>query len=159
MDKYIPLNQGKFSLVSSADFDSLSEFKWSALSTTNGFHYAVRHTRVSEGVPGRTVYMHRQVLGVEKGTEVDHINGDRLDNRRENLRVCTREQNCSNVAISKTNTSGFKGVTWHKSKKRWLAMIRFGGRKITLGAFKDRLEASECYNEACRSLHGEFARY
>lgn len=89
--------------------------------------------------------------------QVDHKNHNRLDNRRQNLRPCTPAQNSSNTCKPSTNTSGFKGVSWDKSRKKWAAYITFQLKRINLGRF-DVLEEAVCaYNEAAIQYHGEFA--
>lgn len=90
--------------------------------------------------------------------EIDHINGDKLDNRISNLRASTRSENAKNFPVTKKNTSGYKGVSWHKQRKRWVASIKVNGKKIDLGRYKTPEEAHAAYCEAANKHHGEFAR-
>jgi hypothetical protein len=106
--------------------------------------------------------MHRMLLRPYKDEEVDHINGDGLDNRRVNLRTCTHSENMRNRKRLITNTSGYTGVSYSsdmKRKKRWLAQIRVGGgKRIHLGRFYTKEEAAVTYDEAAKKYHKEFAR-
>lgn len=109
-------------------------------------------------------YLHRRVLALElgrplaPGERVDHRNGDGLDNRAVNLRLATRSQNAHNAGKRRDNTSGYKGVSWIKPKKKWLARIKLRGRDRHLGYFATALEAAKAYDEACLYFHGSFAR-
>ena len=100
------------------------------------------------------VTLHRLIAGAKQGQSVDHVNGDRMDNRRENLRICTSRQNSRNMN-SFRGASRFKGV--YLSNGRWRSQIQ-AGRKIPLGAFPTELEAALAYDAAAIDLHGEFAR-
>lgn len=104
---------------------------------------------------GKDVRLHRLVMGEPKGLEIDHINGNKLDNRRENLRECNRWQNKANTRIISTNTTGYKGVSWHKDK--WQASIRVTGRLLYLGRYETKQEAAMAYNIAAREHFGDFA--
>jgi hypothetical protein len=90
---------------------------------------------------------------------VDHRNGVSTDNRIENLRLATNVQNGANSRRSKSNTSGFKGVSWAKERKKWKSYICVSGRPKTLGYFATVEEAHEAYKRAASDLHGEFARF
>ncbi len=155
--KMIPLTRGQFALVDDEDFDWLSKYKWNL----NSQGYAMTGIYC----PGYAAYkgsigrqMHRIILNVLPGFEIDHINGNTLDNRRANLRLCNRNQNARNRGVSRNNTSGFKGVTWREDRKRWVATIGFEKRKRTLGYFKDIKQAVEAYKNAEAKLFGDFAR-
>ena len=130
-------------------YDFLSQWDWE-------FHdkYALRQFYV--GKKHVTLYMHQVVLPPRKGFVVDHINGEKLDNRRENLRYANLGQNQHNRRKLCTNTSGFKGVHWHKGK--WEAAIVKDNKKVYLGRFISKELAALAYNEAAKELHGEFAR-
>ena len=99
--------------------------------------------------------MHREILNTPEGLDTDHINGDGLDNRRENIRVSTKSQNQANRRnLQSNNTSGFKGVDFHRGK--WRAQIKVDGRKIDLGSFDTPDEASGAY---LRSAHHHFGKF
>ncbi len=151
--KEIPLTQGKVAIVDAADFERLSQWKWSAHKMKNTW-YAVRGYRLN----GKSflVRMHREITNAEAKESVDHIDGDGLNNRRENLRRCSQQQNCANRGPSRNNTSGFKGVSWQKGK--WRVGIKIAYRRIYLGSFDDIGEAARAYDDAARRLYGEFAR-
>ena len=119
-------------------------------------HYVCRNT-VHEGKRGFE-FFHRVIMDAPKGLDVDHRDGNGLDNRRSNLRLATDGQNARNVARRSDNTSGFKGVSLHKSTGRWAATIASGGPQRHLGLFDSREEAHAAYCEAALRLHGEFAR-
>jgi hypothetical protein len=113
------------------------------------------------GARGEIMKMHRLLMGMTKGDglQIDHINGNKLDNRRSNLRVCVIQQNSYNRGRQTDNTSGYKGVSRDKRKKinPWRATIGHGGRKSWLGYFATPEHAHEFYSLAADMLHGEFA--
>ena len=88
----------------------------------------------------------------------DHINGDGLDNRKQNLRTCTHTENMRNRGKSKNNTSGFKGVSWHKRGKTWDAKIAHNKKLMHIGSFKDKEVAAKAYDRKAIELHGKFAK-
>ena len=88
---------------------------------------------------------------------VDHINGNPLDNRKSNLRICTNAENQRNRGVNKNNTSGYKGVCWAKQNKKWKARIKHNGKLIHLGYYKDKEEAARAYDKKAKELHGEYA--
>ena len=90
--------------------------------------------------------------------EVDHIDGNPSNNRLVNLRLATHQQNCSNRRIPITNTSGIKGVHWHKAAGKWAAVIKVNQRGIHLGTFENKEDAAKAYWEAAQKYHGKFAR-
>lgn len=143
---FIKLTQGKFAQVDPEDFDHLNQFKWFYEKTG----YACRR------VNGRSIRMHRFVMNAPEGMEVDHINGDGLDNRQSNLRICTHKENLRNVKIRKTNTSGFKGV--RRNGSGWQACIYVDGKNIGLGTYKDKLEAVRVRAMAENEYFGDFRR-
>lgn len=145
----IALTKGQSALVDAEDYPALACFNWCA-SFSRGKWYAKRAER---GPDGRqyTIRMHRAILGVPPGTEVDHINGDGLDNRRENLRPATRAENIRNTKRRSRNTSGFKGV--YRLEGRWAASV---ARKY-LGLYDSPEEAARAYDTQARMAFGPFA--
>lgn len=110
---------------------------------------------------GKTYLAHRAVFAVHHGflpETIDHINKDRSDNRLENLRAASYAENNRNVGISKANTSGFKGVQWSKSRKRWRSVIWVDQRAIHLGFFDDKQKAVQAYAKANAEHHKAFGR-
>lgn len=151
----IPVSQNRIALVDDEDAPAISAMRW---------HLNRRYAASSPYDPttkkGRTTYMHRLIMDAPPGMDVDHINGDCLDNRRANLRLCTRSENCRNQAghVHTSKTSRYKGVCWHKGAQRWQATIGIHRRMSWLGAFDTEVEAALAYDAAARELHGEFAR-
>lgn len=148
--KRIPLTQGKFALVDDEDFAELSKVKWCF---SKG--YAVRSVRLEKR---GTILMHREILSAKKGQECDHINMNGLDNRRANLRVCTRAENARNRPKDRDNTTGFKGVALEKRTGKYVAQIHILGKHYHFGTFKSAKEAALAYNEAAPKYFGEFAQ-
>ena len=101
----------------------------------------------------------RIIMGEPEGLEIDHKNVNPLDNRRENLRVCTHQQNCKNKNKNSNNTAGFKGVSFHKKNQKFRATISIDGKTKHLGCFATAEGAHECYKRAAIQHHGEFARF
>lgn len=101
--------------------------------------------------------MHRLILSAPKNLEVDHKNGNTLDNRRSNLRLCTRSQNAANIPTNRAK-SGLRGVYFSKQKNKWKATITEGGREKHLGYFLDKESAARAYDKAAEESFGDFAR-
>lgn len=153
MVKEIELSQGKFALVDDADYDWLSQWKW----YTSYYGYAVRSVW-RDGDNQGLVFMHRQILDAPEGMYVDHMDGDKLNNVRPNIRLATNAQNLCNRGPNKNNTSGFKGVSWNKRSGKWRSQIWKDGVTHHLGLFADLREAASAYDKAALELHGEFAQ-
>ena len=155
--KRIPLTQGKFAIVDDEDYEDLMQFKWCAFKSGNNW-YAKRDIRNSDG-KRRQERMHRHILGLKYGDKhlTDHISHNGLDNRRAKIRICTNSQNCRNRQPHKDSASQFKGVTWHKDRKKWQSRIYAIGKKISLGLFCDEIEAAKTYDIAAIKYFGDFA--
>jgi len=155
--KTIELTQSEMTIVDDSDYEELSQYKWYADRRAD-IYYAVRSIQIN-GRPTAEL-MHRRILGLKQGDRkhTDHINGNGLDNRRGNLRVCTRAQNIRNQRIRCDNTSGYKGVYWEKGTGKWHVQIVFNSRKIYLGLFNSLFVAALAYNAAALKYHGKFAR-
>lgn len=104
--------------------------------------------------------MHREILGLKKGDgkEADHINGNGLDNRIENLRTCTRQQNMMNCRSPLWKKNGYKGVSVHKTTGLWRARINFNGKEYSLKYHKTKEDAALAYNKKALELFGQFAK-
>lgn len=148
--KKIKLTQGKFALVDDEDFEWLNQWKWT-YDGNNG--YAKRN------IKDKKLYMHRLILNTPKGKVSDHKNGNKLDNRKINLRICTYSQNGMNKMIQSNNSSGYRGVKWHKQVRLWEARIKKNGEQIFLGLYNNNIEAGIVYNWAALKYFGEFAKF
>jgi len=103
-------------------------------------------------------YLHRRIFNkIADGYQVDHIDMDRLNNRRSNLRLVTIMQNSYNQKIAKNNTSGFKGVFWNKRINKYVSQIQYNKTHLIIGSFETKIEACNAYNEKAKELHGQFA--
>lgn len=152
--KLLSLTQGKVAIVDDEDFDFLNQWKWY---NANGYAARKKYERVGIGLYAyKTLFLHSLLCPSDGVT--DHVNGNSLDNRKINLRACTQKQNVWNTPKKVTNTSGYKGVSYHKPSGKWVAQIYEVGRKRYLGIFKDIGEAKAAYDKAARRLHGEYAR-
>lgn len=159
--KQIPLTKGQYAVVDDEDYAWLSAFNWHTLPTGAGSNRPVAATGyIKDGTNTRRL-MHRMILehrGTQlEGLDVDHINGNTLDNRRHNLRACTHTQNMQNKRKMKATSSRYKGVSRRKSG-RWRAYIRIDGRLIHLGQWDSELEAARMYDAAARQRFGQYAR-
>jgi len=151
--RQIELTQGQVAIVDEFDYEWLNQWKWHAVKMRGGMK-AARHIPKSGG---RKIYMHRQIMAAPVGMDVDHRDHNTLNNRKENLRVCTTAQNIQNQLPSRGETSGFKGVTWDKRDRKWKAYIRIKGRQKFLGYYDDEIEAALVYDTAARRVFKEFA--
>ena len=147
--KKIPLTQNKEALVDDEDFDLLSKLNWCVAS--NGY--------VVKRIKGKIVCLHRYIMNPKNKEWIDHINHDKLDNRRENLRICTASQNSGNSIKTKSNTSSiYKGVCWDKQMKLWRCLITINYKLIFIGLFKEEFHAAMAYDIWAKELFGEFAK-
>jgi hypothetical protein len=149
--KQIALNgkhgAGKFALVDDEDYEELMQYKW----LVHSVGYAIASNN------GKSIYMHRHILKPKGRLVVDHINGNKLDNTRKNIRVCTHQQNIMNYRSNK-GLSNYKGVDKVKlASDKWRARIRYNGQEFYLGLFDTELEAAKAYNTKAKELFGEFA--
>jgi hypothetical protein len=147
-----------FAVVDAADYKWLSQWKWSATTRRGGTSYAVR---VDSN--GTTIFMHRAILGLNAGDRrlSDHIDRNKLNNIRPNLRICNPAENGRNCGKHRNNRSGFKGVSWDRVSKRWQVHIRIGSgrsrKRIKLGNYSNPEAAHVAYCAAAKRFHGEFA--
>lgn len=148
-------------IVDPVDADLLESHTWYI--DFNGYAERRAYKVKENGIPQQNaVYMHRavaeRVYGALGNHCVDHINRNKHDNRRSNLRLCSMSQNLGNSKIPVTNKSGYKGVCWHKQNKKWHVQIKRQGVRINLGFYSDIIEAAHTYDNAAREVFGEFAR-
>lgn len=153
----IPFGKNKIAIVDLVDIDLLNN-KWRDLSGyADG--YGTAKNKYAERFMHRIILSRKLNRPLDPSEFVDHINGDRSDNRRENLRVVTKQQNCSNCKTYKNNKSGYKGVTWSNGANKWRARIRVAKKEYHLGIFDTPEEAYAVYVEAAKKHFGEFARF
>lgn len=151
--KKIPLTRGKFALVDDDDYEELSKYKWRI--TSNG--YALHTGPRDKDRKRKTFLMHRLIMDTPLGLCTDHKNGNKLDNRKENLRICTYSQNNYNIPKKKDNISGCKGVGFHTKSGKYRSRIVVNKKAIHLGLFTKIEDAYNAYCAACKKYHGEFA--
>jgi hypothetical protein len=151
----VELTRGASVIVDADDLTKITMTSWNL----NSMGYAVRFKMLPSGKRTHEL-MHRFIMGLEYGDRrvVDHINGDKLDNRKENLRICSIAENCLNSKAHRDNKSGFKGAFLHKPSGRWMAQIARDGKKKHLGYFSSAEEAHAAYCAAAKVLHGDFYR-
>lgn len=140
MAKKVPLNNGQFAIVDDDDYELVMRHKWHMVS----------------GYAGTTVRMHRLVIEAPSGFFVDHINGDPLDNRKCNLRLCTNAQNQQNTG-SRGGSSKYKGVSYNKRYKNWLAKFVFEGQYYYCGCWATEEEAARAVDKKRGEVCGDFA--
>lgn len=155
IDISTPLHPGVFAMVDDADFEALNQWKWSA-EKREGTFYAVRSVRGQDGKK-TTIRMHRQIAATPDCGEVDHADGNGLNNQRKNLRPCSVAKNQQNRVRSR-GVSQFKGVLWDKSHCCWKAKIIVDGKRFVLGSFPTEEAAARRYDQAAKAHFGEFAR-
>jgi hypothetical protein len=147
--KQIALNgkhgKGKFALVDDGDYEELMKYRW---------HLHSRGYACTD-LNKKRIYMHRLIMNPKKGYVIDHINHDKLDNRKCNLRTCTQSQNMMNSRVQKKTASIYKGVSFCKGK--WMSRIVLNKKTIYLGVFDIELEAAEAYNAKANYLFEQYA--
>lgn len=141
----IKLGHNRFATVDESDTDLLAMYSW----RIDGRGYAV--TQVQNDGVRKTILMHRLILKAPKGLQVDHINHDKLDNRRLNLRLCTSSQNHMN----RKNLPS--GTYWDGSRGRWASQIKMNNKRRFLGRFDRRQDAIDAYMHARKILFGDFS--
>ncbi len=147
--KYIKLSQNKRAMVDDADFGWLNQWKW----------HAIRQRHLWYAARPKSVKMHRLIMGLTKGDgkEVDHKNGNGVDNRRENLRICTRPENIQNQHIVRGSCK-YQGVCRDRTNNKWMAYIMKNGKQTTIGLFKNKKDAARAYDKKALELYGPDAK-
>lgn len=150
--KYIPVSRGKWRTAVDDDmYDVLSKSRWH-----NKKGYVCRVVRNEKG-RWTIQYMHRIILQTPKGMETDHIDRDKMNNQRANLRAVTGTQNKWNRGMMRSNKSGFRGVCFAKDTGKWQAAIRINSKQVYLGQYTSPQEASRVYEEKAREVRGQYA--
>lgn len=148
----IPLLRGGYTLVDKEDYDKYSKYVW----------YKNAQGRVVSVLKGKArppVRLHRVIMNAPKGYEVDHINHNPLDNRRENLRICTHSQNMKNLKLRCDNSTGYRGVSPYGKSGKFRCTITCDGKTYYFNSFDTPEEAYERYKEMSKKLHGEYGNY
>lgn len=157
----IKLTQGYVAIVDDEDFDRVNGYAWffsvSKKASRNNKQIGYAKRNLFSGGKYTTEYLHRFIMNPGKGLHVDHINGDKLDCRRSNMRVCTQTENNRNTSAQRNSTSKYRGVCWDNGRKMWLAQIKTGGKNKYLGHFENEKDAAIAYNEYSRCVFGEFS--
>ncbi len=148
--KHVALTKGKVAIVDADDYAAVMEFNWNAQKSHSGTFYA----KGSHGGP----LLHRFVLRMsDPKIQIDHANGNTLDNRKSNLRVATHEQNRQNRGAYKNSKSGYAGVHWHRRDKVWVVYVNTNGKRTYCGEYEDKETAIAARIAAEVEQHGEFA--
>ena len=155
----IYLTQGQKTIVDKDDYEFLSKHKWCAIySKKRGDYVAVTRTECIN-CKKRTVYMHREIMRPLKNLHIDHINHNPLDNRKNNLRICTPTENQWNRkgANKNNNTSNYKGICYDLYHKSWKSSIGYHNKSLHIGYFKNKNEAVVAYNQVAIEKYGNYA--
>ena len=151
MAKEIQLTQGKVAIVDDDLFEYLNQFKWHIASG----RYAATNMKING--KSKSIYLHRFIMNVSKDMQVDHIDNDKLNNLKTNLRICTHSQNMINRPVYNNSKSKFKGVIFYEKLKKYIARIKFKNKEYYLGVYTNPIDAARAYNDAALKYHGEFA--
>ncbi len=146
--KEIPLTKGFCAIVDDEDYDFIMQWKWHSYLGYERF-YAHRNSSYNNGKRSH-IFMHRVINNTPDGYDTDHINGNSLDNRKCNLRTATRSQNMWNRSPNKISKSRYKGVSWHKQHRKWIANIQVNKKRHFIGLFENELEAAKAYSDRAR---------
>ncbi len=145
----IPFGGGLYAYVDAADYEWLSQYHWSRFSGG----YAARRDKT-----GKWILMHREIMQPPEGKDVDHHDGNKANNCRFNLRICTGDENRHNQALRSDSTSGFKGVSRDKRSGKYRAKFTHRAHHFWLGYFEDPVEAARAYDYKAVQCCGPFAR-
>lgn len=162
--KEIKLTKGRVAIVDDEDFETIKMFKWYAHESKPGIFYARRDKYIgiiNGKQKSKKILMHRSLLSIDsRKTQVDHKNSDTLDNRKENLRICTNKENSTNKSkLRSDNTSGYRGIYENNrlSTRKYFAFIRDkDNKRITIGRFSTIEKAAKAFDKAAKVYYGEF---
>jgi len=154
--KEIILTQGMVAVVDNDVYESLCREKWYAQRVKNGW-YAVTHRKNLHDGRKIAVLMHREILNAKSGQQIDHADRNGLNNQVSNLRICSQSENNANQSLRKNNTSGFKGVYWCGSARKWISKINQNGKRTIIGYFSDKMDAAKAYDNAALQHYDKFA--
>ena len=147
----VPLTQGKFAFIDLDDVDKVKNYNWQVREGKTTY-YAIRY----DCAANKLIRMHRIIMNAPLELQVDHKDHNGLNNRKLNLRLATSAQNNMN-GKSRKGTSKYKGVSFCKFYKKYVAYIGFNNKKIYLGSSRDEIECAKLYDEAAKKYFGEFA--
>jgi hypothetical protein len=152
----IPLSQGKFTIIDIEDVDKVKKYEWTFFkSKHHKYGYVISKKKINNK---KKWLLHRYILDIKNPKiYIDHKNGNSLDNRKGNMRLCTHQQNLCNGKKTLNKTSVYKGVCFKKNSKKWYAQITVNGKTKYLGYFYNQLEAAKIYDIKAIEYFGEFA--
>ena len=143
--KEIELTNGYKAIIDDENFKLLNQWKWS-------YH------RIGYAIRKSNILMHRLIMNCPKNKTIDHINGNKLDNRKINLRICSLSENLKNQKLRINNTSGYKGVSFEKRRNKWRSQIKIGRQVKEIGQFKTAIQAAMAYDLWAKNIYGEYAK-
>lgn len=151
----VPLKNGLYAIIDEDDYKFISYFRWSIRECPHTT-YAFCNIR-DQDMKWTTCSMHRFIMSSPKGLIIDHINHDGLDNRKDNLRICSAAENVRNSRGKRIRKHKYKGIRWNKGSNKWESKIVFNRKEIYLGGFDSPELAAKAYNSGATKYHGEFA--
>ena len=154
-ETWIQLSRGVWTVIGTADWDAVRSYTWFVNDQRRNFYAYANHKKPDGS--RTTVKLHRLIAGVG-GLDVDHVDGNGLNNRRSNLRACSRSKNSRNQVVNRDTSSGIKGVSFNKRLSKWHSYIKLDGKRIHLGFFESKDEAA-AFRRAAELKHDpEFFR-
>lgn len=139
--------------IDDEDYERIKNFNWGIAVKKN-----VPYIQATTKAPRKTIQLARLIMNAEAGYLIDHVNGDTLDNRKENLRAASKKTNAQNMKPNANTTSKYKGVCWDKFRNKWRASIKVNNRQCHIGRFNLEEEAAKAYDIKAKEHFGEFAR-